>query len=245
MTGRAGDAAAMSGLFGGTPTLFRQTGAVAYGVVSAIGGPDHTSRSASDPFVGHRLLMGGLLAAKQRAVIQEQAQPSRRDVLTRADLDDVSTVRLLIGEHGDGGGVDVGDGPSVSVLQQLGCDGRRHIGHRKPPALCADAPPAGPRTGLGPTGLANQIWAARSMTRSAWASRSWAVSASSRVWATLVTACMTPPAVSWPPRMKWARIESATSSLNFAGLAASRTVSSGRVTGTPAVRSISVTLACK
>ena len=45
--------------------------------------------------------------------------------------------------------------------------------------------------------------------------------------------------------MKWARIESAISSLNFAVLATSRTVSSGRLTGTPAVRSISVTFACR
>ena len=45
-------------------------------------------------------------------------------------------------------------------------------------------------------------------------SRSWAASASSRVWATLVTACITPPAVTSPPRMKCARMSACCASVN-------------------------------
>src|SRR6266568_3840923 len=172
-----------------------------------------------------------------------ELQPRACGVVTGVDVDEVGAVGALVGEHGDGGGVDIGDRASVGVFHQFGSDAGG--GHRKPPVHKPGHGPAGPGRHRVPAGPAGQTWAARSMARRAWASRSAAMSASSTVWETLVTACMTPPAVSCPPRMKWARIESAMSSLNLAAFATCRTVSSGRVTGAPAFRSISVTLACR
>ena len=70
---------------------------------------------------------------------------------------------------------------------------------------------------------------------------SWAVSASSWIWAALVTACMTPPAVRSPPRMKWSRMSCCWASVNRSRADTVSTASCGSVTGCPAVRSISRT----
>ncbi|HUZ54666.1 MAG TPA: hypothetical protein VMU94_19335, partial [Streptosporangiaceae bacterium] len=57
---------------------------------------------------------------RQWLAVKDQAEPAIGGVVAGVD---VQAVGLLVGEDHDGGGVDVGDGATVGVVQHLSSDG--------------------------------------------------------------------------------------------------------------------------
>jgi hypothetical protein len=74
-----------------------------------------------------------VFSGRELVAVEQQAQPAA-GVVAAVNVDDVGTVRLLVGEHDDRGGVDIGDRPAVGVLDELDGDaGEGHVASSSAP----------------------------------------------------------------------------------------------------------------